>query len=49
MIELFSRTGYILESGSELTPIHIDDSVFSLSAILRMTRTIDPFYKVGML
>lgn len=34
MIELFSRTGYILESGSELTPIHIDDSVSSLSAIL---------------
>lgn len=34
MIEMFSRTGYILESGSELTPIHIDDSVSSLSAIL---------------
>lgn len=34
MIELFSRTGYVLESGSELTPIHIDDSVSSLSAIL---------------
>jgi hypothetical protein len=34
MIELFSRTGYIFESGSELTPIHIDDSVSSLSAIL---------------
>ena len=34
MIELFSRTGCILESGSELTPIHIDDSVSSLSAIL---------------
>lgn len=34
MIELFSRTGYILERGSELTPVHIDDSVSSLSAIL---------------
>ena len=31
---LFSRTGYVLESGSELTLIHIDDSVSSLSAIL---------------
>lgn len=34
MIELFARTAYILESDSELTPIHIDDSVSSLSAIL---------------
>ena len=34
MIELFSRTEYVLESGSELTPVHIDDSVSSLSAIL---------------
>ena len=34
MIELFARTAYILESDAELTPIHIDDSVSSLSAIL---------------
>ena len=34
MIELFARTEYILEGGSKLTPIHIDDSVSSLSAIL---------------
>ena len=34
MIELFARTDYFLESGGELTPIHIDDSVSSLSAIL---------------
>lgn len=34
MIELFARTDYILESDGELTPIHIDDSVSSLSAIL---------------
>ena len=34
MIELFARTDYILEGGGELTPIHIDDSVLSLSAIL---------------
>ena len=34
MIELFARTEYILKGGGELTPIHIDDSVSSLSAIL---------------
>ncbi len=33
-IELFARTDYILEGSGELTPIHIDDSVSSLSAIL---------------
>ncbi len=34
MIELFARTDYILEDAGELTPIHIDDSISSLSAIL---------------
>lgn len=34
MIELFARTEYMLEGGSELTPLHIDDNVSSLSAIL---------------
>ena len=34
MIELFARTEYILEDGAELTLIHIDDSISSLSAIL---------------
>ena len=34
MIELFAKTDYILEGGGALTPIHIDDSVSSLSAIL---------------
>ena len=34
MIELFARTEYILEGGGELSPIHIDDNVSSLSAIL---------------
>lgn len=34
MIELFSRTDWLLEEGTGLTPIHIDDSVSSLSAIL---------------
>ena len=34
MIELFARTEYILEGGRELTPVHIDDNVSSLSAIL---------------
>lgn len=34
MIELFAKTDYLLEGGGELTPIHIDDSVSSLSAIL---------------
>ena len=35
MIELFSRTNYLLQEENGLTPIHIDDSVSSLSAILR--------------
>jgi len=34
MIELFSRTDWLLDEGSGLTPIHIDDDVSSLSAIL---------------
>ena len=34
MIELFSRTNYMLQEKNGLTPIHIDDSVSSLSAIL---------------
>ena len=34
MIELFSRTDLELEEKSVLTPIHIDDTVSSLSAIL---------------
>lgn len=34
MIELFARTDFRIENGSVLTPIHIDDSVSSLSAIL---------------
>lgn len=34
MIELFARNEFILESDTMLTPIHIDDSVSSLSAIL---------------
>ncbi len=34
MLELFARKEYFLEGGGQLTPIHIDDSVSSLSAIL---------------
>lgn len=34
MIELFARTESVLSENSELTPIHIDDSISSLSAIL---------------
>jgi len=34
MLELFARTEYILEEDSGITPLHIDDSVSSLSAIL---------------
>ena len=34
MIELFSRTDYLLRDEAGLTPVHIDDSVSSLSAIL---------------
>jgi len=34
MLELFSRTDWLNDEGSGLTPIHIDDAVSSLSAIL---------------
>jgi hypothetical protein len=34
MIELFARTKYILKNDDALTPIQLDDSVSSLSAIL---------------
>jgi hypothetical protein len=34
MIELFSRSNWMIEQDAVLTPIHIDDSVSSLSAIL---------------
>lgn len=34
MIELFARAEWILGEGAILTPVHIDDSVSSLSAIL---------------
>lgn len=34
MIELFSRADWILKQETELIPVHIDDSVSSLSAIL---------------
>jgi hypothetical protein len=34
MIELFSRSSWMIEQDAILTPIHIDDSVSSLSAIL---------------
>ncbi|MDO4416626.1 MAG: hypothetical protein Q4C20_16255 [Erysipelotrichaceae bacterium] len=34
MIELFARSEYILEKDGGLTPIHLDDSIPSLSAIL---------------
>ncbi len=34
MIELFSRTDFLLKEEEGLTPVHIDDSVSSLSAIL---------------
>lgn len=33
-IELFSRTDYLLMDEAGLTPIHVDDAVSSLSAIL---------------
>ena len=42
MIELFARTEYELVSPSVLTPIHIDDKVSSLSAILLN----DDYYKL---
>lgn len=41
MIELFSRTNYLLQEENGLTLIHIDDSVSSLSAILLN----DAYYK----
>lgn len=34
MMELFTRTEYIIAQGTALTPLHIDDAVSSLSAIL---------------
>ena len=34
MIELFARSEYLLDYDNSLTPVHIDDSVSSLSAIL---------------
>lgn len=34
MIELFAKTDYFLEEAGLLTPIHIDENVSSLSAIL---------------
>ncbi|MCD8300934.1 MAG: hypothetical protein LUC41_07180, partial [Clostridiales bacterium] len=34
MIELFSRSAWVLTNDSALTPVHIDDAVSSLSAIL---------------
>lgn len=34
MLELFARTETILNENSELTPIHIDEGISSLSAIL---------------
>jgi hypothetical protein len=34
MLELFARTNWILNPDAVLTPVHIDDSVSSLSAIL---------------
>jgi hypothetical protein len=34
MIELFSRSSWMIDQNAVLTPIHIDDSVSSLSAIL---------------
>ena len=42
MIELFARTDYNLEGGGELTSVHIDNSVSSLSAILLN----DAYYQV---
>jgi len=42
MIELFSRSEWVLESTSHLVPVHIDDTVSSLSAIL----LDDAYYEV---
>lgn len=42
MIELFARTDFLLEGAAELTPLHIDDNIYSLSAILLN----DAYYQV---
>jgi hypothetical protein len=42
MIELFCRSNFELREMSEITPIHIDDTISSLSAIL----LDDDYYKV---
>ena len=34
MIELFARTDLLQDGAAEITPLHIDDNVYSLSAIL---------------
>lgn len=34
MIELFARTAFLTDGAAEVTPLHIDDNVYSLSAIL---------------
>ena len=34
MIELFARTDFLQDGAAEITPLHIDDNVYSLSAIL---------------
>jgi len=34
MIELFARTDFLQNGAEEITPLHIDDNVYSLSAIL---------------
>ena len=42
MIELFARTDMLLEDDAAIAPIHIDDNVYSLSAILLN----DDYYQV---
>ncbi len=42
MIELFCRSDFKLENAEGITPIHIDDEIFSLSAIL----LDDDYYKI---
>ena len=42
MIELFARTDMLLEDDAAIVPIHIDDNVYSLSAILLN----DDYYQV---
>ena len=34
MIEFFARTDFLQDGAAEITPLHIDDNVYSLSAIL---------------